>query len=105
MLAGELCDHDTSHIEAFSAEFVDETKDVAVRGDAEITADLVLFNRICADGDDDFRLVRKLHQHTQFTVRSKSRKNSGSMVIVKKLSAKFQIQFIVKLVDSFTNVF
>ena len=55
--------------------------------------------------NDDFRLVGKLHKHTELTVRFKARKDPGSVVIIKKLAAEFQIKLVVKFTDAFANMF
>ena len=83
---------------------MDKPKNVHVVGDAQIVTDLIFCDVGGADGDDDLRLVGKLHQHPQLAVGLKAREHPGGMVVVKKLSAEFQIQFISKLADPLTDV-
>ena len=60
-------------------------------------ADLVLFNISGMDCDHDLCMIGKLQQHLQLTVRLKPGKDPGGVIVVKKLSAEFQIEFIAKL--------
>ena len=102
-LVGVVGDDYASHIEPPVRKGVDEPQNVHIVGDAQIVADLV-FRDIGADGNDDLRLIGKLHQHPQLTVGLKARKHPGGMVVVKKLSTEFQVQFISKLADPLTDV-
>ena len=104
VLAGVLGDDNASDIEAASAELVDQTEHVAVIGDAEVTADFVFLNIGCGNCHYNLCLVGELHQHAQFGVRCKARKNAGCVEIVEQLSAEFQIQLVVKLVDAVADV-
>ena len=72
VLSGELSDYDTAHIEAFSPEFINQAEYIAVVGDSKIPAHFVLLDSVRADGDDNLSLICKLHQHTQFAVRSEA---------------------------------
>ena len=104
VLAGVLGDDNASDIEAASAELVDQTEHVAVIGDAEVTADFVFLNIGCGNCHYNLCLVGELHQHAQFRVRCKARQNAGCVEIVEQLSAEFQIQLVVKLVDAVADV-
>ena len=104
VLAGVLGDDNASDIEAASAELVDQTEHVAVIGDAEVTADFVFLNIGCGNCHYNLCLIGKLHQHAQFRVRCKARQNAGCVEIVEQLSAEFQIQLVVKLVDAVADV-
>ena len=100
-----LSDADTSYIKTALCEYFHKAEHIFIISDTKVTSDFILINVSCADYDDDLCLIRKLHQHAQFTVRLKSRKNSGSMVVIKKLAAKFQIKLVTKLADTFPNMF
>ena len=56
-LAAVLGDHNTSHIQALVAVFLDETQNVCIVGDAKVMANLVFLNVCRVDGNDDFSLV------------------------------------------------
>ena len=104
MLAGILGNYYASDVEAASAELVDQTEYITVVGDAEVTADFVFLNIGCGNRHYDLSLVGELHQHAQFGVRCKARKNAGCVEIVEQLSAEFQIQLVVKLVDAVADM-
>ena len=50
-------------------------------------------------------LIGKLKKHLQFAVRSKSRKHTGCVHIVKQLSSEFQIKLVSELSYSLFNMF
>ena len=94
-----------SYIEAAVLEYVDEAKHIGGVGDAKITTDFVFLNVTGTDHDDDLSLVRELHEHAQLAVRRKTGKNTGSMIIVKKLSAELHVKLVTELIDPFPDVF
>ncbi len=98
-LTGILGDHHASHIEVPVLKRLDQTENIHVIGDAQVITDFVFLNISGIDDYDDLGLVRKLHQHLQFAVRSKSRKDSGSMVVVKQFSSEFQVELVSELAD------
>ena len=104
VLSGILRDDNTADIEAASAELINQTEHVAVIGDAEVAADFVFLNIGCGNCHNNLGLIGKLHQHAQFCVRCKARKNAGCVEIVEQLSTEFQIQLVVKLVDAVADV-
>ena len=104
VLAGILGNYYASDVEAASAELVDQTEYITVVGDAEVTADFVFLNIGCGNCHNNLGLIGKLHQHAQFCVRCKARKNAGCVEIVEQLSTEFQIQLVVKLVDAVADV-
>ena len=104
-LSGILGDADTSDIESALGKYFHKAEYIFIISDTKVTSDFIFINISSADYNNDLCLIRKLHQHAQFAVRLKSRKNSGSMVVIKKLAAKFQIKFVSKLVDTFPNMF
>ena len=82
LLAGVLGDDNTSDIESLVGKGLDQAKDIHVVGNAQVMADLILFDVRGIDGDDDLSLICKLQQHAELTVRRKAGKNSGGVVIV-----------------------
>ena len=84
-------DHAADH-EADAPEGVDEAQGVLIVGDAQVAPALGALDIVRRDGDDDLRLVLHLQQHLHLAVRLEAGENTGSMVVVKKLAAKFQIK-------------
>ena len=85
--------------------FKKRLENIFVIGDPKIATYIILVNVIGTDNNNDLRLIRKLHQHTELAVRFKTRKNTGCMVVVKQFAAEFKIKFVAELTDSFTDVF
>ena len=52
-----LCNDYTSHIQTDGLEGIDQAQDVQIVSDAQVAPQLILFNGIRADDNDDFRLV------------------------------------------------
>ena len=102
-LIRKMCQADTSDIKAVPAECVNQTENIHVVGDAEIRTDLVFLNVLCRNNNDNFRLVLKLRQHLDFTVRFESRKNARCMIIVKKLAAEFEIELAAECTNPLLN--
>ena len=103
-LSGKLCDDNAAYIESLLLKLTDETQYIHVICDTQITSDFILLYICCTDYNDDFRYIRELHEHLQLTVRLEARQNSGCMVIIKQLTAKFQIQLVSELTDSLLNM-
>ena len=103
-LTGVLGDRNASHIQTFSAECLDQSQHIHIIGDTGVPADFIFFDIAGADNNNDFCLIRKLHQHLQFAVRCKTRQYTGCVVIIKKLSSKLQVELVVKLIDTFPDV-
>ena len=59
LLAGVLGDDNTSDIESLVGKGLDQAKDIHVVGNAQVMADLILFDVRGIDGDDDLSLRRK----------------------------------------------
>ena len=104
-LAGVLRDAYTSYIQATACKLIHKTEHVFVIGNAKVAAHFILVNVIGTDNNNDLRLIRKLHQHAEFAVRFKTRKNTGCMVVVKQFAAEFKIKFVAELTDPFTDMF
>ena len=81
-LTAEVGDDNAVDAEAAVHEFVPETEDIHVVGDAEIRPDLVLLDVHGADDDDDLRVILHLHEHLELTVRLEARKDAAGVVIV-----------------------
>ena len=90
-LAGVVGDDNASHIQAPVQEFIPEAEHIHIIGDAQISPDFIFLNIHGADGDDDFCIIGKLHQHLQLCVRCKTGKHPGSVIIVKKFSTELQV--------------
>ena len=88
--------YDAAHIQAKVAEHIDEPQHIHIIGDAQIAAELVLFDVTGIDDDYYFYLFLHLQQHPQLAVRLKARQYPGCMIIIVQLSAEFQIQFASK---------
>ena len=104
-LAAVLGDHNTSHIQALVAEFLDQTEYVLVIGDTQVMAHFVFFNVSRIDDNDNLSLVGHLEKHAKLAVRFKSRKYPGSVIVVKELAPEFQVQLIPKFPDALLDVF
>ena len=83
-------------VQTVSAEGIDKAEHIEVIGDAEISSDLILFDISGIYSDNYLCVILKLYEHFYLTVGRKSRQNSGRMKIVKKLSAKLNIQLFAE---------
>ena len=97
-------DADAAHIQADPTEGIDEAQDIQIVGDTQIAAALVLFDGISADDNDDLRGVLHLQQHFHLAIRRKPRQHAGSVVIIKELTAEFQVQLTAKLTDALPDL-
>ena len=97
-------DHRTHH-EAAAHELVAQAKDIHVIGDAEIAADLVLFNVNGTDDDDDLAVVYELREHLELVVRLEARQHAAGVVIVEKLASELHVELVAELGDAFLDMF
>ena len=104
VLPGILCDGYAAHIEAVFMKRVDQAQDVGIIGDAQITAYFIFLNVLCAYDNDQLCLAFELLEHMELGIRRKARKHAGSVIIIKKLAAKFQIQLMVELLDALPDM-
>ena len=104
-LAAVLGDDNASHIEALVPELLNQTEYILVVSDAQVMADLVLFDVSRIDGNEDFGLVSHLKEHTKLAVRCKAGQDPGGVVVVKKLSSEFQIQLVSEFPNTLFDVF
>ena len=96
-LAGVLGDHHAAHQQTAAPEDIDQPQHVAVVCNAQVAPDLVFLNVPGVDGDDNLCLVPQLLQHAQLAVRLEAGQHPGGVVVVKQLSAEFQIQLAPEL--------
>ena len=97
------CQNHAAHKEAVAAEGVDQTQNIHVIGDAQVSADLVLLNVIGIDDQDDLHVLPNLDQHVDLRIGPESRKNPGGVIVIKQLAAEFQIELSSKLSDPFAD--
>ena len=98
-LAAVLGHHHAAHIQVHPAKHVDEPQYILLVGDAQVAPDLVLFDISGADGDHDLHILFQLLEHPDLAVRLEAGQNPGGMVVVKELSAKFQVELSAELSD------
>ncbi len=97
--------HHRAHVEAITAERVNQAEHVLVVGNAEVAADLVLFDVTRINGDNDFGLVLDFFEHADFTVGRKARQHAGCVMVIEQFSAKFQVKFSAEFRDALGNFF
>ena len=105
--AGLACvvgDHDAAHVKSLVGIGLNEAENVYVVGNSQIRADLVLLNISRVDGDDNLSLICQLKEHPELAVWGKTGEHPGSVIIVKQLSAEFQIKLVAELSDSLADV-
>ena len=67
-LTGVLRHHDAADVQPERAEGIHQAQAVVVVADAEVAAQLVLFNVVRADRDHDLHIVAQLLEHTDLAV-------------------------------------
>ena len=105
LLTGKLSDRHTADIKSLIPICLDQTENIGVIGDSKIPADLILLDIFRADYDDDLGLIAQFLEQAEFAVGSKSRKNTGCVEVIKKLSSEFEVKLVVEMTDSGTDVF
>ena len=98
------CQNNASHVKADATEAVDKAHDLAVVGDAQVSAILVVFNVGGVDGNDDLGLVCQSLQHTELGIGRKAGKDTGGVVIVEQLPAEFHVKLASEGIDSVTDL-
>ena len=91
-LLRKSCHYDRSDVEPAIPECVDKAENIHIIGDAEVSSHFVLFDVRRVDRYDDLGVLLELHQHVDLTVGPESRKNTGSVIIVKQFSSELQIE-------------
>ena len=104
-LRGKMGYHDAADIKPAGAKGIHKTQQVEVVGDAEVASHLVALNVVGAYGNDDLRLIFKLHQHPYLAVRLKAGKHAGSVKVVKKLAAELKIELAAEFGYAFVDFF
>ena len=99
-LAGVVRDDHAAHHQPPALELVPQAQDVLVVGDAQVAADLVLFDVHGADDDDDLRHVGQLHEHAQLAVGLESWEHAGGMVVIEELAAEFKVKLVAEVGDA-----
>ena len=103
-LTREMSQYHAAHVQAVAPERVDESQNVHVVGDAEISSHLRLFYVAGVDDDNYLRVILHLREHPDLTVRLKARQYSRRMEIVEELSSELQIKLAAEASYSFQNV-
>ena len=85
-------------------ERVNQAQNVLVIGDAVIAAHFVADDVLGADHNHDFGLGFQLQQHLKFGIRLEARQHAGSMIVIKQLAAKFQVELVIKLADALPDM-
>ena len=78
-----LGNDNASHIQPGIHVGIPQAEYVGIVCDPKVAPYFILFYILRTDGNDNLRLIGKLLQHPELTVRTESRKYSGSMIIVK----------------------
>ena len=101
LIAGE---HHTAYVQADGAEFIHQPQNIQIIGDAQVAPQLIFFNIASIDDNDHFHLMPQLEQHPQLAIGLEAGQHAGGMIIVKQLTAEFQIQFTAELRDPVTDM-
>ena len=104
-LTGVLRHHDAADVQPERAEGVHQAQAVVVVADAEVAAQLVLFNVVRADRDHDLHIVAQLLEHTDLAVGLKAGQHARGVVVVEELAAELQIQLAAEQRDALADVF
>ena len=96
--------HDGTHHEVAADELIAKAQHVLVVCDAEVGADFVLHDVLCADYDDYLYLVAELAEHAQLGVRLEAWQHAAGMMVVEELSAQFQVQLTLELLYAVLDV-
>ena len=81
-LTGVAGNDHAADIQPFLLIYIDQSEYILIIGDAEVMPDLIPLDIGSIDGNDHFCLIGELKKHLQLTVRCKTRKNTGGMVII-----------------------
>lgn len=103
-LAGVVRDNDAADEKAHAAEDVHKTQRILVVSDAEVSANLVLLDVVCVDGDDDLDIVDEALEHADFRIGFESWQDARGVMVIEKLAAEFKIELAAKLVYTVADV-
>ena len=104
-LSGVLGNDDAAYIQTDLAEGFRQAEHFQVIGQPEVAAGFVGFQRACGDGDDDFCLILELEQHFELAVRLEAGQDSGSVIVVEKLTSEFQIELVAEHGNPLADMF
>ena len=99
-----LRNNNRTHIDIELVEFINQTKDLLVVGNAKVTTSLRVLDIASIDGDNHFNLIFKLLKELDFIVRLITRKDTSSVEILQHFTTKLQVEFPVKLVNTLQNM-
>ena len=99
-----LCNNNRTYIDIELVEFINQTKNLLVVGNAKVTTSLRVLDIACIDGNDHFNLIFELLKELDFIVRFITRKDAGSVEIFQHLTTKLQVELAVKLVNALQNM-
>ena len=103
-LVGKACQYNRSYIKPPVAEYVEQSENIEVVCNAEVASDFVFLNIVGVDYNYNFGFVLELHKHLELGVGFEPGKNTGSVIVVKELSAELEIKLVTELGDSFADM-
>ena len=71
-LPGKTGQNDRTYIETISAKGINQSQNIHIVGDAQISANFILLNITRMNGNDNFRILFQFTEHTDLTVRVKT---------------------------------
>ena len=98
MLTRIAGNNNTAYKKADLTESVNKAKGFKVVGNAQVAAALIFFNGVGIDNNYNLGIVLKLQKHFYLCIGLKAGQNTGSVKIVKKLTAEFKIKLVTKAV-------
>ena len=99
-----LGEHHVFREEPPVAEHIDEPQHIIFVGDAEVCADLMTFQILRVDADEDFHIVFDVIQHRDLVIWSETRQNAGGVVIIEELATHLQVELSPELLPALLDV-
>ena len=99
-----LRNNNRTHIDIELVEFINQTKDLLVVGNAKVTTSLRVLDIAGINSNNHFDLIFELLKELDFIVRFITRKDAGSVEIFQHLTTKLQVELAVKLVNALQNM-
>ncbi len=97
VVVGELGEHDVLHEEAPLPEDVDEAEGVLLVRDAEVGADLLAFEVLGVEADDDLDVLLDPLEHGDLVVRREAGQDAGGVHVVEELAAHLEVELAADL--------